>query len=325
MLSPEWRAWVAENLLHGAPTAKLVAALVAQGVPEREATTQVGAIAASPGLIAGARYAKRARSLEVVARLHREVMRAGPREVERRPEVSADEFFARYYATNTPVVLTDVVTRWPAFERWSLAWLRERYGHAEVQAVFGREADPDYDMNTPRHSRATTLGEFISAVEAAGETNDLYLVANNRNMERPALRPLWDDLSPDPAIIDRARLPGSTALWVGPAGTVTPLHHDTSNILFAQLRGRKRFVLAPPSETSLLRRARGVYCDLDPEGTDPDWAAVRSSVVTLAPGEALFLPVGWWHHVRALDVSVSFAFTNFTRPNAFDWYKPARG
>lgn len=325
MLSPEWRVWVADNLLSGAPRDKIVSALVAQGVPASEAVTQVASIESSPGVVAGRRHAKRARELEVVARLHREVARAVAPEVERRPDVGAEEFFARYYATGTPVVLTEVVTRWPAYEKWSLAWLRERYGHAEVQAVFGREGDPDYDMNTPRHSRATTLGAFISAVEAAGETNDLYLVANNRNMERPALRPLWDDLSPDPAIIDRARLPGSTALWVGPAGTVTPLHHDTSNILFAQLRGRKRFVLARPSETSLLRRARGVYCELDPEGTDPAWAAVRSQTVTLAPGEALFLPVGWWHHVRALDVSVSFAFTNFTRPNAFDWYKPSRG
>ena len=42
----------------------------------------------------------------------------------------------------------------------------------------------------------------------------------------------------------------------------------------------------------------------------------------LAPGEALFLPVGWWHHVRALDLSISVAFNHFTWPNDFDWYRP---
>ncbi len=29
------------------------------------------------------------------------------------------------------------------------------------------------------------------------------------------------------------------------------------------------------------------------------------------PGELLFIPVGWWHAVRSLDVSMSLSFTNF--------------
>ena len=44
--------------------------------------------------------------------------------------------------------------------------------------------------------------------------------------------------------------------------------------------------------------------------------------VLLHPGEALFIPVGWWHQVLAVDTSISLAFTNFIRRNRFDWYTP---
>jgi Cupin-like domain len=39
--------------------------------------------------------------------------------------------------------------------------------------------------------------------------------------------------------------------------------------------------------------------------------------VTLCPGEVLFLPVGSWHHVRALDISITMTFTNFAFNNDF--------
>jgi hypothetical protein len=68
--------------------------------------------------------------------------------------------------------------------------------------------------------------------------------------------------------------------------------------------------------------AHGVYNELDPERDTAILAAVRGLDLVLAPGEALFLPVGWWHHVRALDLSISVAFNHFVWLNDFEWYKP---
>ena len=42
----------------------------------------------------------------------------------------------------------------------------------------------------------------------------------------------------------------------------------------------------------------------------------------LAPGEVLFVPVGWWHHVRALDWSITLSLTNFVFPNRYKWAIP---
>ena len=76
----------------------------------------------------------------------------------------------------------------------------------------------------------------------------------------------------------------------------------------------------------MLIHARSMYADIDPEDPDlmkhPNYRHVIERRVTLHPGDAIFLPVGWWHHVRSLDISISFAMTNFVVPNHFDWYRP---
>jgi ribosomal protein L16 Arg81 hydroxylase len=41
--------------------------------------------------------------------------------------------------------------------------------------------------------------------------------------------------------------------------------------------------------------------------------------VLLDPGQVLFLPVGWWHHVRSMDISISLSFTNFRAANDYVW------
>jgi mannose-6-phosphate isomerase-like protein (cupin superfamily) len=67
-----------------------------------------------------------------------------------------------------------------------------------------------------------------------------------------------------------------------------------------------------------MEQRRRWYGEVDPEDLDPHKQdEVRGATVVLKPGDALFLPVGWWHVVRALDVSVTLTFTEFGLPNEF--------
>jgi ribosomal protein L16 Arg81 hydroxylase len=45
--------------------------------------------------------------------------------------------------------------------------------------------------------------------------------------------------------------------------------------------------------------------------------------VIVEPGETVFLPLGWWHQVTSLDVSISFSFTNLAVPNQFAYANPS--
>jgi ribosomal protein L16 Arg81 hydroxylase len=40
----------------------------------------------------------------------------------------------------------------------------------------------------------------------------------------------------------------------------------------------------------------------------PRYAKAQPIEFVIEPGEILFIPAGWWHHVRALDPSISMNF-----------------
>jgi hypothetical protein len=77
--------------------------------------------------------------------------------------------------------------------------------------------------------------------------------------------------------------------------------------------GQKRFLLYPPhrAEFLYLREANPVLfgSPFDPEA--PDYEAfplarkAQPVECTVGAGEMLYLPAGWFHHVRSLELSMS--------------------
>ena len=113
------------------------------------------------------------------------------------------------------------------------------------------------------------------------------------------------------------------AVWIGPAGAVTPLHHDLVNVILAQVRGRKRVSLIPSWQLHRVYNNREVFSDVDFDDPSlerhPRFKKVQPLIVTLRAGQALFIPVGWWHHVRSLSFSISVTFTHFHESNKYPW------
>jgi len=113
------------------------------------------------------------------------------------------------------------------------------------------------------------------------------------------------------------------SLWMSSAGSFSSLHYDSWNNLYAMLAGQKRVVLVPPWEAHRLEmyptahpRARQARLygsrGADAVGSASDWnwpAGLRFFEVTIGPGEALYIPAGWSHHLTALSTASSLALT----------------
>jgi hypothetical protein len=251
---------------------------------------------------------------------------ANAKSIARVERISDDQFFEIYYTKNTPVLITGIMGDWPALGKWTPEFFRQRFGNEAIEVMGDRNNDPEYEINCYHHKKVMKFSDFIEQIECHQSTNDIYLTANNHLLDRPIAAELYQDISIFPEYLVPSRKRGFIYLWFGPRGTVTPLHHDAVNVLFAQVHGSKKFILVSPNETPNLYNEIGVYSSVNCEMPDfdrhPKFKRVTKIEFNLHPGEVLFIPVGWWHYVRSLATSISLSFTNFKYSNSFIWHHP---
>jgi len=286
---------------------------------------EVEKASSDPYLLGAARTQKRllkgAALLNTLGQLAR--LDSSIKTVDRRSNLSRGEFLDRYYAANRPVVLEGLMIGWRAMTAWTPDYLKRVAGDQTVEVMTGRDADTKYARSGPKHRTEMCFADYIDLVYSGKVTNDYDLVPNNEFFQRPEMQLLLEDFTAFPEYLSGAAAGRQSFLWFGPAGTITPLHHATSNILLAQVLGRKRYRLIPSSQCQYVYNTQGVFSDVDCENPDlnryPKFRNASILDLVVGAGEVLFMPVGWWHHVRALDVSMTVSFTNFVFPNYFNW------
>jgi hypothetical protein len=99
-------------------------------------------------------------------------------------------------------------------------------------------------------------------------------------------------------------------LWLG-GGVKTQTHNDLDHNLACVIAGRRRFTLFPPDQIANLYIGPldnpPPLSLVDPENPDFDQfprfrdALAVARVAILEPGDAIFIPKYWWHHVASLD------------------------
>jgi hypothetical protein len=323
-----WRRWIAESKFHGRSDDDILRGLLGNGIDHVVAKTLIQDIETDPCYQAGQPFVQLLRKLESMLRVEHELTQfsSKSRTIERRDQLSKEEFLERYYATNTPVIITGMMHDWQAIATWTPEYFKTQFGNVEVEVQVGREDDPHHEINKTQHKRKVQLADYVDMVTCGGHNNDYYMVASNRNLEKPEFQSLLGDLNPLPDFLNPQAMRGPVKLWFGPAGTITPIHHDQVNVLAAHICGRKRWRLVSPRQTPLLYNYLAVFSKIDLENPDlekyPLFKQVDVLDVVLKPGEMIFVPVGWWHHVKALDVSISLSFMNFVFPNKYKYDNP---
>ncbi|MDY7022297.1 MAG: cupin-like domain-containing protein [Cyanobacteriota bacterium] len=326
-----WQTWVAINKLLNQSDDSLVQRMVEHGIDVKLALEEVTKAPRHPYYKAADQFIQKLRKLESILQIQHQLSTLSSlgETVERRVRISQSEFLDQYYSQNKPVILTDIMQNWQALNLWNPDYLKQHYGEAKVEVQANRNSDPEYELNVEKHRQTLLMKDYVDWIVEKGESNDFYMVANNGALDREEMKGLMNDIEVFPEYLDPEDTARRVFFWFGSSGTITPLHHDPVNLMLAQVLGRKRILLIPPRQTPYLYNHVGVFSQVDPENPNyqkyPLYKNIKPIEIILSPGEVIFIPVGWWHHVRALDISISVSFTNFVFPNYYNWENPTFG
>ena len=324
-ITDEWRRWIAENLTLGAAPQGVAETMVGAGFAPQVARHEVLSALNHPYLVGAQRVRNRLAKHDWVLDNQRQLNQLRPALVPRVHRLSAAQFLDQFYTTGRPVIITGMLDHWQALSKWNYDYLIKGWGEREVEVQFGRSQNARYELDKSKHQRRMPFGEYTGLVRDGGRTNDYYMTAVNNSHNAQALTELWQDLGPIPEYLDPS-LADHGFLWFGPAGTITPFHHDLTNNFMAQVMGRKRVLIVPPWEIASIYNHEHCFSEVDGRNIDYQrFPAMRQAGVLeceLAPGELLFLPVGCWHFVEGLEASITLTFINFRWTNDFNSHYP---
>lgn len=274
-----------------------------------------------------------------------------PREVSEISTVPSPlEFHRNWIAHNCPVVFRGAVRHWPALQKWTSAYLKRCIGDKRVDVAvtpngYADAVREDLDRFVMPHEEQMTISTLLSILD--GEIchpGVCYLQKQDSNFTSDYPE-LWADAETDLPWATAAfgSKPDAVNLWIGDERAVTSMHKDHYENLYCVVRGKKRFTLLPPTDLPLIpygmyRSAKyklekdGTFCteDVDEHGVIPwipldpvrpnldrwpDYADAHPLVIDIAPGDVLFLPSLWFHHVEQEHNTIA---VNFWYDMAFD-------
>lgn len=234
-------------------------------------------------------------------------------------------FAERCAADGVPVVLTNsVVTRWKA-QKWTPKYLQSKMG-ATLSGVYendNRWFGPYYDAHKPLTTFSTrvnsystnlklTTKEFFRRIRNPHANRYLYFTGDIEQLGAWSL----SDIEPLDELLALNPQRSSINVWMGQPRVIAHCHYDGYHNFYAQLFGRKKFTLIRPSNWPGLypypflhpshAQAQVNLSDFESASGDyPLVERVEAFEAYLEPGDLLYVPPLWFHHVESLDVSIS--------------------
>lgn len=219
--------------------------------------------------------------------------------------ISRKDFSDSYFTPLRPLIIEDLAKSWPALKKWTPDFFRDQHGSSQVKVY--NESFVTAGDSYMSQAKSIPLSEFIDAVMTTSQ--DLRMFLYNIKSEIPAL--VDDIIFPD--LVDGLSK-NFIFMFFGCKDSVTQMHFDIdmSHVFHTAIFGRKTITLFPFDQGKNLHRYPFTcrsYVDVhQPDFKQyPGLKNAQGYQVVLEPGETLFIPSGYWHHLVYKEASCAIS------------------
>ncbi|WP_073552332.1 cupin-like domain-containing protein [Elizabethkingia meningoseptica] len=223
-------------------------------------------------------------------------------------DISQEDFREKYLKPRKPVVIKNMAKKWPAYQKWTMEYMKEVVGDVTVPLYDSSKADPSAPINAS--AAEMKFGDYIDLIQK--EPTDLRIFLFDPIKFAPKL--LDDYISPKDLM--GGFLDKYPNMFFGGKGSVTFLHFDIdmAHIFHTHFNGRKHILLFDYKwKDRLYQIPYATYALEDYDIENPDFSkfpaldGVEGIECFLEHGDTLFMPTGWWHWMKYLDGSFSIS------------------
>ncbi|XP_035827441.1 bifunctional peptidase and (3S)-lysyl hydroxylase Jmjd7 isoform X2 [Aplysia californica] len=259
-------------------------------------------------------------------------------------------FNRNWVAQNRPLIINNAFDHWPALNKWTDKYLRDKIGEVPVTVAVTPNGYADaingnrFVMPEERKMSLSGFLDILSSPDKDRTNGVFYIQKQNSNLE-DEFSSIMEDVHPFSWAEEVfGKGPDATNFWMGDERAVTSMHKDPYENLYCVVSGHKDFLLLPPTDLPYLPYEKYPaasykenedgkfeiidevdspevpWINIDPLNPDlekyPNYAKAQPMTCRVKAGQMLYLPSLWFHHVRQSHGCIA---VNFWYDMVFDF------
>lgn len=234
-------------------------------------------------------------------------------DIPRVKHITKEEFISNYFKPQKPVVIERFIDDWPAYNKWSLDYMKTIAGNKIVPLYDDRPVDYKDGFNEP-HAKMK-MSDYVDLLN--NEPTKYRIFLWNILKEIPQLQN--DFTYPDFGLKLMKSLP---MLFFGGQNSHTFMHYDIdlANIFHFHFEGQKQCILFDQKQNKYLYKIpHSLITREDIDFSNPDfnkWPALKKAKgwqCQLNHGEVLYMPEGYWHYMKYITPGFSMSLRAIAR------------